>query len=146
MTLDQAVQSLWDIKFCMHTNMHNSKLQVICRCSTYETTALLPELSTFCVRAAYKILLASFSSKHASQCLCDMPVVFTYTHNSKTFQFKHRCSTYQTIALLSKTFSLYVFELNERSEWRATAPDAHCGRSLIQHFVCKPVHTLLFGT
>ena len=49
------------------------KLQVICRRSTYRTTALLPEMSIFCVRAGCEIRMVRYASKHALQSLSDKP-------------------------------------------------------------------------
>ena len=67
---------------CTYT--HNLKLQVVYRRSTYWMTALLWEMSMFCVRAGCEIRLVSYSSKHASQSLSNKPFVRTYTHNLKT--------------------------------------------------------------
>ena len=62
-------------------------------------TALLLEMSFFCVRAACKVQLASYGSKHALWSLSDTPFVCTYTHNLKTtghiwmFWILNDCST-----------------------------------------------------
>ena len=47
-------------------------------------TALLLEMSIFCVTAGCEIWLSSCGSKHASESLFDTPLVHTYTHKLKT--------------------------------------------------------------
>ena len=53
------------------------KLHVVCGRSTYRTTALLSEMSIFCVRAGCKIQMMSYGSKNNSQSLSDEPFVCT---------------------------------------------------------------------
>ena len=75
--------SFWyDILFIL--KLITCKLQVAFGCSTYQMTALLSEMSIFCVRAGYEIQFASYASKHAMQCLSDKPAVRTYMDNLKT--------------------------------------------------------------
>ena len=87
----------------------------ICGCSAYQTTALLLEMSIFCVGARYEIQLASYGSKHASQPLFDNQFLPTYTHNLKS----NNCSLYYW------RHSLCGLELHERSNWEAMASDMH---------------------
>ena len=61
-----ASQPLFDTAFCVCTYARHSKLQVVCRHSTYQTTSSPSDTSIFCVRAGCKIRLASYDSKHAS--------------------------------------------------------------------------------
>ena len=51
------------------------KLQVVCRRSTYRRTALLSQMSIYCVRAGFEIQMASYASKHASKSLSDKPLL-----------------------------------------------------------------------
>ena len=59
------------------------KLQVVCGCFTYQTTALLLEMSIFYVRAGCEIQMAIYAFKHASESLSYKPFVRTYTLNLK---------------------------------------------------------------
>ena len=52
--------------------------------STYQTTALLSELSILWVRAAYNLWLLSYGSKHTLQSLSNMSFVHIFMHNLKT--------------------------------------------------------------
>ena len=71
-----AFQPLSYTRFCAHIlTFVTRKLQVVCRCSMYRTTAQLSEMSTFCVRAGCEKRMASNASKHASQSLSDRPFV-----------------------------------------------------------------------
>ena len=45
------------------------KLQVVCWRSTYRMTALLSEMSIFCVRAGCQVWMVRYASKHALQSL-----------------------------------------------------------------------------
>ena len=68
-------------------------------------------------------------------------------HNLKTTGSIYGHSTCQTTFYYQR-HPFCGLELYERSNWKATAPDMHCGRSLIQHYrcaCCKPVHTSLIG-
>ena len=47
------------------------KVQVVYGRSIYRMTALLSEMSIFCVRAGFEIQMANYASKHASQSLSD---------------------------------------------------------------------------
>ena len=114
------------------------KLQGICVASTYWTTALLSEVF-FLVRAACKIRLVSFGSKHALQSLSNMPFVCTYMY---TCTLKTTQLTY-TVDVLHIKWQLYYWryylcglELHEKSKWRAMAPDMHHNHSLTQDYVC----------
>ena len=49
----------------------------------YFSNKNLPNYGTFCVSTVCEIQLASYSSKHASQCLSDKLFVCTNTHNLK---------------------------------------------------------------
>ena len=79
-----ALQSLSDTLECILTCI-TWKLQVVYEHFTYQTTALLSEMSIFWVRAPCEIQLASYDSKHASQSAFDMPFACTYMymHNLK---------------------------------------------------------------
>ena len=118
---------------CVLTHI-TQKLQVVYGHPAYRITALLSEMPIFWVRAACEIRLVSYGYKHASQSLSNKPFACTCRHNLKTIPVVNGCSTYHTIALLLES-SLYGLELHDRSEWRATAPDMHCGHSLRQHCV-----------
>ena len=61
-------QPLFDTTFCAYTLLTRILL-VICGRSTYQMTALLSEMSIFCVRTGCEIWMASHASKHASQSL-----------------------------------------------------------------------------
>ena len=52
-------------------------------------TAVLSDMSIFCVRAGCKMQLASYGSKNALQSLSDKPFVHTDMHNLKTTENKH---------------------------------------------------------
>ena len=69
-------------------------------------TALLLEMSVFCVRAGYEMRFASYGSKHESQSLYDKPFVCTYMLNLKT---TGRIWTFciSKAALLSETFLVW---------------------------------------
>ena len=114
------------------------KIRVIYGCFTYQTTALLSEMSIFWVRHANKIGLASYGSKHASRCLSDRPFVHTYT------QLENYIS-YMDVQHIERLLyywrhSLCGLELHERFDWRAAGGErggqTHVSWSLIQHFVC----------
>ena len=95
-------QSLSNITFCVYLTKITRKLQVMHGCSTYQTTALLLEMSIFWVRVACEIKLVSYGSKHASQSLSDMPFVHTSTHTSNVItngRIWTFCIPYQTTAL-----------------------------------------------
>ena len=55
------------------------KLQVICGHSTYRMTAILSEMSIFCVRAEFEKQKASYASKHTLQSLSDKPFFHIYS-------------------------------------------------------------------
>ena len=57
--------------FCALT-LVTQKLQVVCRC-TYRMTALLSEMSIFCVRAGCEVQMTSYTSNNASQSPSDKP-------------------------------------------------------------------------
>ena len=84
------------------------KPQVVCRCSTYWTTALLSEMSIFCVRAGCEKRMVSYASKDASQSLSNKPFVHIplYLEACITWKLQLICerSTYRTTAMLSGTF------------------------------------------
>ena len=90
---------LFSIRHFVATCTHNSKLQVVYGRCTYVTTALLSEMSIFCVIAGCEIRLASYGSKYASQCLFGKPFLCPYMHNLKTtghmgtFSILNNCST-----------------------------------------------------
>ena len=113
------------------------KLQLVFGRSTYWMTALLSEMSISCVRAGCKIQMASYTSKHASQSLCDKPFLCihcTKTHNSKTsghmwtFSISNDCSIITDILCV-----VYICTRDLTGElW----PETCTGCSLIQHCVC----------
>ena len=47
------------------------KVQVICRRSAYQMTALLSEMFIFCVRVGWEIRMVNYASKHTLQSLFD---------------------------------------------------------------------------
>ena len=122
------------------------KLKVISGHSTYRTTALLLEVSIFCVRAGFEIQLVSYGSKHASQSLSSKPFVRTCTHNLKTTGHIWM-SAYQTTALLLETF-LVLF----RVAWEIRQLESYGLRHTlvvlwynIVCVYCRPIHTSLIG-
>ena len=135
--------SLFPICHFVCTTCITPNLQVIYGRSTYQTTALLLEVS---ILAACKIWLPSLGSKHTWQSVSNKPFRPTYVHNFITVQVIHGCSTYWMAALQSET-SLCVLELHERSDWRATAPKTHHSHCLIQLciHILHSIRTLLFG-
>ena len=60
--------------FCVLPLVTRKLLDVYRRC-TYQTTALLSEMSIFCVSAGCEIWMANCASKHESQSLSDKPCV-----------------------------------------------------------------------
>ena len=91
----------------VHTYAHNSNTTVVYGCCTYWMTALL-SMSIFWVRAPSEIRLASYGSKHASQCLYNVPFVYTYMHTCNLkLQVIYGRSAYWITALLSETFLVW---------------------------------------
>ena len=95
------------------------KLQVIYKCCTYWMTALLSVISIFSIRAGCQIPLASYGSKHSLQFLFDEQFVCACTHNLKMDVQRIEWLLYY------QTHSLCDLKLQERSNWRAMAPDTH---------------------
>ena len=83
------------------------ELQVINGCSTIQMTALLWEMSIFCVRAGCEILLASYGSKHVFQSLSSTPFVRTITHITWKLLVMYKLSAHWMTALLSDTFFVW---------------------------------------
>ena len=113
------------------------KLQVVCGHSTYQMTALLVEMSIFCVRAGCEIQMASYTSKHTSQCLFNSPflcIQYTKTHNLKTsghmctFRISNDCNIINDILC-----AVYSCTIDPTGELRSETRISCC---LIQHCVC----------
>ena len=68
---------------CAFTLITRKLLVVYGRC-TYRMTALLSEMSIFCVRAGCVIRMASYGSKHSLLFFSNKPFVGPYRHNLKT--------------------------------------------------------------
>ena len=127
----------------MRTYTCNSKLQDIYERCIHWMTALLSEISIFCVRAGCEIRLMTYGSKHSLQFLlishlCVLTCITWKLH----VVYGH--SAYQMTALPSDTFLVW-FRV-ARSNWRAMAQTCI---SLLWYKVvcvyCKPVYTSLFG-
>ena len=67
-TSKHAMQSLSDKPFLriQCTKTHNSKLQILCGCSSYRTTAILSETFFVWFRVALEIQLESYGLRHSS--------------------------------------------------------------------------------
>ena len=78
------------------------KLQVVCRRSTYQMTALLSLMINFCVRTGCEIWLSSYGSKHAPQSLSDKPLCMLYKHKSKNIGPYGHSGYRMTTVLLEK--------------------------------------------
>ena len=89
-----------------HTTQKLKVAIVIQERFTYQTIALLLEISIILVRAVCEIQSASYGFKHASKQLCGMSFVRTYTLNLKTtgcmwtFYILNDCSTIADIYFL----------------------------------------------
>ena len=99
------------------------KLQVIvCGHSTQRMTALLLEMSIFCVRAGCEIRMASYASKHTLQSLSDEP--FLHIQCTQTHRLKTSCHMW-TFSILNDCYIigdiLCVVQLHQRSDWRGMA-------------------------
>ena len=107
-------------------------------------TALLSEMSFFCVRGGCEIQLASYGSKHAWQSPSDKQFVHTYTHNLKTtghiweFCILNNRSTIEDIPCVRQSCM--------RDLTGELGHQTCISRSLIQHCVriLQAVHPLLF--
>ena len=127
-----AAVSFWYDILCVLTHI-TRKLGVVYERSVYQTTALLSEMSIIWVKTAHKLRFAGCGSKPASQSLSDTPFARTYTHNLKTI-VAYMDVLHIERPLYYRGYFLYGLELRKRSDWKATAPDTHGGRSLI--FCC----------
>ena len=88
------------------------EVQVACGRFTYRTTALLSEMYISSVRAGCKIRMASYTSRHASESLCDKPFLRAYTHNLKsTGPIRPGGFAYRTTALRTETFFVYKYKV-----------------------------------
>ena len=83
----------------VHTYMHNSKTKGHIRTFYLPNNCSTLEISTFCVRAACEMRLASYESKHALQPL-RYDILCVLTLITRKVQLVYGCSTYQTTALL----------------------------------------------
>ena len=119
------------------------KLQDIYKRCTYWMTALLSEISIFCVRAGWEIWLMSYGSKNSLQYF-PISHLCVLTCITWKLQVISRCSACRMSALLSNTFLVWFSVV--RDNWRATALDTHrpfSGTNLCVD--CKPIYTLVFG-
>ena len=127
------------------------KLQVVCWRSTYPMTALLSEMSIFCVRGGYKIRMARCASKRTSQSLSGKPFCVYSALRHITWKLQAICGilTYWTTArcILSETlFGWFRFALEIQLECYGPR---HALVVLWHGCVCvycKSVYTSLFGT
>ena len=118
---------------CMLTRI-SRKLQLICRHSTYQMTAILLEMSIFCVRAGCKIQIVSYASKHASQSLSNKPFLLIQCNlkisgRMWAFSISNDCYIIRGILCVLRV--------------------AHVPVVLWYNIVCiccKPIYTSLFGT
>ena len=115
------------------------KLQVIRGRSTYRTTALLSEMSIFCVKAGCKIWMASYASKHTSQSFSGKPIVHIQlhlTHTHVTWKFQVICgrSAYWTTAILLDTF--FVWFRAAWEIWLESYGPRHASFILWHNIVC----------
>ena len=96
------------------------KLQVVCWRSRYWMTALLTEMSIFCVRGGCKILIARYTSKCALQSLSDKPlshIQCILIHKTRKLQVICGHSAYWMTLILSETiFVLFRFVLEIQLE------------------------------
>ena len=76
--------AIWQI---MDPNTHRNHflIQVLCGCSTYRITALLSEISIFCVRAGGEIRMVSYTSIHESQSLSEKPFLHIHINFYRNF-------------------------------------------------------------
>ena len=97
--------SFWFVLCLCLLTLVTQKLQVIYEPCSYWVTALLSEMSIFCVIAGSIIRLVSYGSKHSLQFLSNKPFVPPYTHNLRTtgnvwtFNISNDCSTIGEILL-----------------------------------------------
>ena len=78
------------------------KLKVVQERFTYQTIALLSEISILLVRAVFEVRSMSYEFKHASQPLSNTTFCAYLTFVTQKLQVVHGCSTYQTAALPSE--------------------------------------------
>ena len=111
------------------------KLQVVSGDCTYRMTALLLDITIFCVRPGCEIQLASYGSKHALQSLFSKSFVHTCTHNFKTtvhiwtFCIPNNFSTIEDIPCVVWSCM--------RDMTKKLWPQTHIGHSLIKSWcVC----------
>ena len=96
----------------------------------------------FLVRATCEIRLVSYSSKHASPSLFEATsCVYLHAKFRKYRSYMDINRTCPMTALLSR-HSLCGLELNERSDWRAMAPEMHCDHSLTHFFLQREVDSM----
>ena len=112
-------------------------------------TALLLEISIFCVRAGCEIRMESYASKHALQFLSDKPfcIYSVLRHITWKLQVISECSAYRTTAILSKTF--FVWFIIAIEIWLKSYGPRHESVILWYDIVCmhcKRIYTSLFGT
>ena len=123
------------------------KLLVVYGCSTYPMTALLSEMSTFCVRelnARYNWWVMA-PKTHCSL----FPISYLYVFTCITWELQviYGRSAYWMTALLLETF-LVCFRVTWEIQLERYNPSMHQSFSLSYNIVCiycKPIHTSLFG-
>ena len=102
--------TFWYDILCVLT-LVTRKPHAVYKHSAYWMTALLSEMSIFCVRAGYEIWMASYASKRISQSLSDKPFVcarvVVLRHITWKLQVIYGCSANRTIAVLFETFFVW---------------------------------------
>ena len=124
------------------------KLQVVYGPSTSWMTALLSEMPIFCIRAGYAIWLASYGSKHVSQCLSGKQFVRMYTHITWKVQVIYWTFAYRTTALQSETFLVcfrVAWEIQLESFGPRYASVVLWYNIVCVHVYCKSLHLSLIG-
>ena len=137
--------------WCMLT-LVTRKLQVVCGHSTYQMTALLSEMPSFCVRAGCEIRMASYTcmSPKTHRSLFPMSHFCVYSvlrHITWKLQVICGRSAYRTTAILSETF--FVWFRVALEIWLESYGLRHASAVLWYSIVCiycNPIYTSLFGT
>ena len=125
------------------------KLQVVCWSSRYRMTAVLMEMSIFCVRGGCKILTVRYASKCSPQFLPISHFCVPSVLRRITWKLKVICGSlvYLTTSMLSKTLFVW-FRVALEIQLESYGP-RHVSVVLWYDVVCvycKSIHTSLFGT
>ena len=138
--------NLFSIRHLYILTLITRKVQAIYRRYTHQMTAVLSEVSVFCLKAGCKIRLVGYGSKHSSQFFSYKPFVHNYTLNLKTTSYIWSVSILNDCCSI-KYIPCMVYSCKRESA-RELLPQTYIGCSLIEnsvHILQTLVCTSLFG-